>query len=204
MALGHLGGKTSGIQSFAEKSTEARACATWYEQCRREVLEAHDWTFARSRLAMPLHADLPPAEWAFRYQVPADCIIDRRLWNPLGDGQTSIFGNSVDIGQAGDAVPYELETSIDGTNMTLLTNLSAATLIYTRDISLTSMFSAQFINALSHYIAAKIAFGITMKPMIEDKEVKAFQSAMRVASGADANRGRAGAIRDAYAVRSRL
>lgn len=205
MAVSHVGRTAAPIASLNEKSTEARLCNTWYDQCRREVLEAQDWGFARARAVLASHIDAPPDEWAYRYQVPADMLVVRRLWNPYNEVQTP-FGNyaAYPLADLGNAVPYELETSLDGQTLTLLTNLSPVTMLYTRNQTLVQMFSGLFVNALSHYLAAKIAFGITGNQNVSIEQQKEFQTAMSAAAAADANQGVLSRPRDSYAVRARL
>ena len=210
MALGHLGRTAAPIQNFTESSVEARYCRLWYDISRQQVLEAQDWSFARGRAALALHADAPPDEWVYRYQAPADMLALRRLWNPWSEVPAPLYGfggwPNVQAygGTLGDAIPYQFETSLDGTQLTLLTNQDSAIAIYTRDVTLTSMFPTMFTNALSHYLAAKMAVGITSKPMMEDKEYKAFASAMGGAAASDANQGVSGPPRDATVIRSRM
>jgi hypothetical protein len=202
MALGHLGRTVAAIQSLTEKSVEARLCQAWYDQCRQEVLEIHDWVFARQRQPLSLHGDAPPIEWAFRYQVPQNMLAFRRLWNPYADvprlQQDWFFTADV-----GDTVPYQMELSLDGLSQSLLTNMESAIGLYTVDVKLVSLFTPQFTNALSHYLAAKIALGVTGKQSMEDKEAKAFQAALGAATGSSANQGVAPAVREAWSIRSR-
>lgn len=205
MAISHIGRTAAPFASLNEKSAEARLCNTWYDQCRREVLEVQDWGFARARQTLATHSDPPPDEWAYRYQVPADLIAVRRLWNPFNEVQTP-FGNQTayPLADLGNAVPYQLETSLDGQTLTLLTNLSPVTMLYTRDQALVQMFSAQFVNALSHYLAGKIAYGVTGNANVAIQQAKEFQAAMAAASASDANQGVQSAPRDGYAIRSRM
>lgn len=200
MAVSHVGRTAAPFASLTERSTEARLCNTWYDQCRREVLEVQDWAFARARVVLASHSDAPPDEWAFRYQVPADMLAVRRIWNPYGDVQATFYP----LAELGNAVPYQLETSLDGQTNTLLTNMSPALMIYTRDQVLVQMFTPQFVNALSHYLAAKIAFGVTGNANVAVAQEKAFQSAMAAASASDANQGVQSAPRDGYAIRARM
>jgi hypothetical protein len=207
MALGHLGRTAGGIQSFTENSNEARQCKLWYDPCRQQVLEAQDWSFARKRVSLALHSDAPPVEWAFRYQAPADMLAMRRIWNPFSEitGSYGVWPNAYIFGaNLGDAVPYEIESSLDGETSTILTNQESAIAFYTFDCSLVQRFSSMFVSALAHYLAAKMAFGMTGKQSVEDKELKAFSSAMAGASASDANQGVTGPQRDATTIRARM
>lgn len=206
MAVSYVGRTAAPFASLSEKSTEARLCNTWYDQCRREVLEVQDWGFARARATLASHSDAPPDEWAFRYQVPADMIAVRKLWNPyINDALArNSCTDSYISADFGSAVPYEIETSLDGQTQTLLTNLSPALMLYTRDQTLVQMFSPQFVNALSHYLAAKIAFGVTGNRNDTITQEKAFQSALAAAAASDANQGVRPRPQDGYAIRSRM
>jgi hypothetical protein len=202
LAVSHVGRTAAPMAALTEKSTEARLCNTWYDKSRRDVLEAQDWSFARGRLTLATHSDLPPDEWAYRYQTPADMLIPRRIWNPYADVQQQV-STYYQLGDLDNAVPYELEASLDGQTLTLLTNLSPAILIYTRDQTLVQMFPSMFVTALSHYLAAKIAFGITGNMNVAKDQEQKFQAAMAAAAAADANKGVRGPVRDGYAVRAR-
>lgn len=218
MALGMLGRSTNPIQTLADTSVEGRTCALWYDQARREVLEIQDWSFARARVTLAPHNDPPPPEWAFRYQLPAACLAFRRIYNPftgqfpqLGTPTGVISGSIIlsnvlpqDYGEMSNAIPWELESSLDGQMQTLLTNQTAAVGIYTRDTTLVQLFSPQFINTFTHYLAGKMAYMITGKLNVEEKEGKSFQGALGAAASSNANQGVASPIRDGYSVRARL
>lgn len=205
-ALGHLGRTADRIQSFTERSTSAATCAIWYESCRREVLETHDWSFARKRLTLALHADAPPVEWRFRYQAPSDLIALRSFWNPFSNRFVpACFTNNWPGfgGDMTDAIPYEFEVSLDGQQKTLLTNQDLAVVRYTFDQIMVQMFSPLFVNALAHYMAAKMAVGITGKVANKKEQEDEFRGALRSAAGSDANQRTEPPPRDASSVRSR-
>lgn len=222
MALSHVGRSTKPIQNLAtDPSVEARMCNQWYDQCRRETLEVMDWSFARRRAGdatssssssipgLAADNDVPPSEWAYRYQLPPDMLTFLVIWNPfmgqaVPNGNFPIgFWNSF-LGDVTNAVPYALELSLDGSRMTLLTNQQQTVILYTADVQNTALFSPQFINALSHLIAAKIAYPIAGKMTVAQEEAKQFVASLSTAASNDASQGRPQPPRDGYAVRSRL
>lgn len=207
MALGHCGRTATPIQALTEQSIEAQTCKRWYDICRQQLLEAQDWSFARQRVALALHADAPPCEWMFRYQTPANMIAFRRFWNPMSEVPLPYAGwPNAEIygGTLGDAIEYQLEADYEGLTETILTNQCGAIGIYTADVSLVQLFSPMFVNALAHFMASKMAFSLTSKQNIEDKEIKAFSIALANAATSDANQGVNGRVRDATVIRARM
>lgn len=196
MALDHLGAK-SNIESFEDKSPEARVCKRWYNPSRRGILAAYDWGWARKRITMALHGDTisetasnPLAGvWGFRYQYPADCVKARKIQNP----------NSPPM----DQTPFAVETSLDGTELTILTNAEDAVLVYTWDQTQTNMFSELFVLALPHLLASNIAYTITGKRNITNDEFTIYQGIIAGASAADANERSDAPPRDADWIRAR-
>lgn len=160
------------IQSLTEATEEARQCNTFYEQARRETLEAHNWNFARRRVSLAISAEDPSAEWAYRYGFP-DCLKIRYLVNPLGD--------------EADPVPYEIEQNLAGTAKTVLTDLGDAVALCTRDVTDPNLFSAAFVGALSHLLAYYIAGPLATDKTIKQTEFEAFTAAYKVATAGDAN-----------------
>ena len=173
MALSHIGHRST-IESFDEASAEAKQVKLWYDRARLEALEAFDWSFARKRQALAAHTDDPPAGvWGYRYQYPADCLRARYLVNPSGPDA--------------DLVPFEVETSPDGATLSILTDLTEATLIYTFPQANVLLFSSLFVSALSHLLAYYVAFSITTKKAIKDQELLNFSNTVRVAAAGGAN-----------------
>lgn len=208
-ALTHCGRSTTQIAALGERSVEARQCNLWYDQCRREALEVMDWSFARRRVQLALDADAAPDEWAFRYQIPADMLTLLIIWNPFM-GKAMPSGNfplgfwNTFMGDLSNAVPYALELSLDGTRQTLLTNQQTPIILYTSDIANPSLFSSQFVNCLSHLIAAKIGYALSGKVSVAQEEAKQFVASLATAGANDASQGVAQPARDGYAVRARL
>ena len=218
MALGHIGRSTLPIVSLTDLSVEARTCGLWYDAARQECLELYDWSFCRSRVTLALHNDPPPIEWAYRYQVPSGMLAFRGFWNPLAnatlggltssaDGSTLYASQGMWNGYYGDlsnAVSYLLEESLDGTELTILTNLASAIGIFTKDQVLVQMFSPLFINLLAWTLAAKIAYPITGKMPVAQDAAKQAGRAFEIASGSDANQQISEPVRDGYSARARM
>lgn len=121
-------------------SKAAQAASDWYDQARRETLEAHPWKFASRRKKLVADTATPPFEWAKKYQLPSDFIrlnyIGTDWRNPIED--------------------YDIE---DG--YILCNEPSPLCISYVRDLSDTTLFSPKFVTALSYKLAAFMAYEMT-------------------------------------------
>lgn len=71
-ALSLVGAKQ--IESLDEESTEARACRLHWPQLRDQVLRGHPWNCAMERVSFVRNAETPAYEYAYYYQLPANCL----------------------------------------------------------------------------------------------------------------------------------
>lgn len=184
MALANIGAKST-IESFNESSTEALICSLWYDHSRKEALEAYDWSFARKRIALAKHGDEPPAEWAFRYQYPSDCVKARRIPH---EGLLYVDRNESYL-YTPNTVPFIVELSEDGDNKSILTDMGGAKLVYTKDVTNVMLYSAAFVTALSYKLAHNIAFSLTGKMSIKEVMLGIFAQEVRAAAAQDFNEG---------------
>ena len=195
MALSHLG--AGSIESIEADEPIAVQCRIWYDVCRRQVLEAFDWGFARRRQEMALHGDTISTSsndplagvWGFRYQYPADALVLRKIQNPNAPPD--------------DTTPFAVETSLDGQEKTVLTNIPEAVAVYTFDLQDTGMFSSLFIRALSHLIASSIGFSIEGKQKITQQQGQAYQLTLLGATASNANESADPPPREAESIRGR-
>ncbi len=196
MALSHVGAR-SDIESLDEDSAEAIQCNLWYNYARQGVLEAYNWKFARKRITLALHGDtISTTEgdpltgvWGFRYQYPDDCLVARKIQNPFSP--------------PADAIPYEVETSLTGEELSILTNKEDAVLVYTFDQTSTPLFSRLFVLAFSRLLASHIAFSLTSKTAIATDQFNFYQGLVTGASASDGNEQVSPPPRDAAAIRAR-
>lgn len=167
MALSNCGISNT-IESFDENSIEAKQIKLWYDFARMQCLAALDWNFARKRFTLALDGDdAPTTEWSFRYQYPVDCLVVRKLVNP--------------VSKTDDAVPFTVETNEDSTRKTIVTDLDSAVAVYTFDLTDTGLFSPVFINALSFLLAQYIAFTLTGRQSTVDKNLQKYIGTLRLA-----------------------
>lgn len=205
MALSHVGARSI-IESFDEESGEAKEINLWYDFARKQTLEAFDWNFARKRLALAGHDDDPPDNWLFRYQYPADCLVARHIVNPANQftaisSTGRVWVTSHELQRQNDAIPFEIEQS-NGTK-SILTNLEEATLVYTFNLESTALFSNLFVEALSRCLAARVAFKLSGKQSVADKQFQIFYALIREAERSNGNERVDGPPRDAEWVRGR-
>ena len=189
MALSHVGAKSS-IESFTENSAEARQVNLWYDYSRLQALEAFNWNFARKRITLAVHSEAAPTDiWAYRYQYPADCILVREIANPAG--------------KLADAVPFDIEVDATGNEKTILTDVQDAKLVYTFDVTAPSLFSAFFVEVLSHLLAYHITFSITGDLKLKAAQLQIYMALMNKAPAHNANEAMGAAPREAPWIRGR-
>lgn len=187
LALSHVGTKST-IESLDEDSAEAKECKLWYDFAREELLKAHNWSFALRRFTLALHGDDAPSEWAYRYQYPADAIAIRHMVNP--------------VGPAADPVPFSVEISDDGTK-SILTNLEDACAVYTFNQQVTAFFVPYFVKLLSRLLAHYVAYALTGKMSLANKQFTIYETLLVKAPAHDANEGQNAPPREAEWIRAR-
>lgn len=193
MALAHIGSRVT-LATFPTSASTGiinESIFLWYDLSRRNALEAYDWSFARHRSAILTdHADDPTdGVWAYRYAVPTDLLAVRRVQNPTNVGS--------------NAIPYEMEISRVAGDMSLQTNVDDAVIVYTFDQETVTVYSDFFTTALSHLLAANIAFPITRKRSLKADHIGLYNLALASAAAHDANERVEDEPRDAEWIRDR-
>lgn len=163
LALGHLG--QAHIDHIDEASTEARECKRFYAAARDAALRGHDWDFARVRAQLAALAETVP-DWAFVYQLPADCLAPRWL---------------VQADRNARPIRFRVE------GRRLLTDQDSAVLAYTARIADVMLFDDSFIEALSYKLASHLALPLTEDLRRRQMMEQLFASALLTAKVDDAN-----------------
>lgn len=178
IALSNIGAR-SDIQDPAEQSNEAFHCRLHYAQTRDEVLERHDWGFARARSTLSLIATDTTVLLPYSYGLPSDFLALRALndtyvypWMPR------------------EQLPrYEIGGELDGSDerRVFRSDQSAASLVYTRRVESPAMFPPSFVTVLGWALAARLAMPVARKPeLVKEMAVQA-RDALSEAKAIDAN-----------------
>lgn len=148
MALNHIGKGT--IASLHEETEEARTCKVHYDLQRKVLLRAYNWSFAlkTSKLAM-IDATVPG--WNFVYAYPNDCIMAKKIFNEDNSWivLSKNFKGNMD------------QVILNDNTKALVCNHADAFLQYIYDVKDVDVFTADFAQALSYYLAAAIAVPLT-------------------------------------------
>lgn len=180
-------GHTVFLQSPTEKGTEQKICAAVWDLSLEATLSAFDWSFARKRAVL---ADLgsPPDVWAYRYAYPTDCIKARYLDKANAEV---------------DPHPFEIVLAEDGASRNLLANVSPATLVYTANVTNTTLFDSLFTEAITWKLGAEIGIGLAASKERVANAKENFKQAISIASASAANEGQNREQPDASHIRAR-
>lgn len=168
IALARIGVSTF-ITSLSEASNEARVCSLFYEQTRDYVLRDFDWNFAEKRVVLA-DAGTPPAEWAYKYTYPSDCLRARYIAVPC----MRTVRNDQRI---------EFKVANESGQKVIYTNQPAAELIYTYRVEDPTLFDSMFSSALSYKLASEIAMPLSVQADIGQAALKAYKDEVAVAAG---------------------
>lgn len=159
VALSHIGADAVVVSiSPPDGSVEAGHCARFYPIVRRELIEAHPWSFTKARATLAEVAN-PSTIWSYAYSLPSDCINTLRVlpltdvnayllaWDYTQNGEQSV----AQMLDEHDSVAFDIEGDV------LLTHEPEAVLIYQRDVTDTTKFSPTFGSALGYLLAGYLA-----------------------------------------------
>lgn len=141
LALRHLkNDPVTSIEPPDANSKAAAAGAAWYDQARRDTLEAHSWNFATKRAQLTAEVTDPAFEYAKQYELPNDFIRMGRVGLDWDDPITD----------------YEIEE-----NYIICDEESPLDIVYVSDFENVSKFSPKFITAMAFKLAQFMAYELT-------------------------------------------
>jgi hypothetical protein len=147
MALIHLGHEKPIANLDTEKSSEAATMRAFYDLAVDTVLSKVAWPFATTFGDAGLIETEPNTEWAFSYRYPSNCITVRRVLSGLRNDNRK------------QKVPFKIGD--DDTGQLFWCDEQDAIIEYTKRVTQTSRFAADFTLTLSYYLAYLTAPGIT-------------------------------------------
>lgn len=136
------------IQSFQDRTANARRCSAIYDQSRVAVLRLHPFNCAIKRIQLAPLSTAPAFEYSYQFQLPADLI---RVVNT----------NTED---------YVLETT------KLLSNCNTLQLVYVFDNKNEETYDSLLVESLTLYMAYKLVKPITGSQGASDSYFQEFQS----------------------------
>ena len=168
-----------------ENSTAAIDAAAIWEYIRDEVLQAKEWNFAKTRVALARKTIDPAFGFSYAYALPTDFL--RICTDNKNDRSVSYGTGTTYAYPAGEYAGYAVETLSDST-LCLLTNYDNSTgydiyIKYIKRIEDPGKFSPSFINALSFRLAAELAIPRTEGLKKYEMMITLYQKALIAADG---------------------
>ena len=128
-------------------SKAAAAAAAWFDQAKRETLEAHPWNFALKRIEIASDATAPIFEYTTRYELPADFVRMGRIGEDWNNAELDF---ELESGDGADDALYilcDVETPLQ--------------LVYVADVTDVSKYSPKFITSMAYKLASLMGYEMT-------------------------------------------
>lgn len=202
----------SQISALTEASSEARNCNLIYSDTRDEVLSMAHWGFAKKTDFLTLLKSapgtpsgvssasqwstiFPPPPWLYEYSAPQDSVQMRQVIQQPINAYTGVPFTS--NGQAsypyfvGPGALFEManDTISGEEKVVVLTNQYQAIGVYTKRVTNTNIFSAQFVEALVQALAAKLALALSGDKKLAGLKFQQANAMIIQARASDANEG---------------
>lgn len=168
-ALAEIGAGT--IASIDEPSVEAATCRRFYKPTLNDMIEMHDWGFAKRRVVLARISNDRQTQWMYAYATPSD-VASLVAIVPSDGGVYAELG----------PLRYAQEADV------IYSNIPRATLEYTtQDIGPANM-TALFRRALVYELASRLVMPIIKDRSIRGDMIQLAQAARREAMADDMNR----------------
>jgi hypothetical protein len=180
LALGEI--RAPAIADITEDSIEAQNCARYYPQCLKLMLERYNWSFATRICALAEFTVNPRAtEWLHAYALPSDMAYAKRLV-PNG------VAGGVPLDSRFRAWPSEWGQAYIVEAGVLYSNVQNAILEYSAIDIPEAVMPAMFTDALTYYLAARLAVPLRDSRQIKGEMLQQAEAAIHRAMADDANR----------------
>ena len=185
-ALSYVGVK-AGVQSDTEDTEEVQHLNSVWDLTRDVALEAFEWNFLKSHVALAALSEDAPDAWEYVYQWPSGCMKVRYI-EP--------------VERTDDPIAFEIGNGTGGSRV-IFTDEESAILWYSKRVDNPELWSAAFCDALAWGLAASIA--MTSIGSVRDSAglSKRYEQKLMDAMVLSANEEQRDAIRDAEGIRDR-
>lgn len=157
LALSELG-ESLEITALTDTTAAAKACNRFYDLCRQRTLRDAPWPFATKYAVLTQLTTfiLPTSEYQFQYNYPADALVVRGLLNGVSR-----------IEDKQSRIPYRIAQAQTGTTKVILCDVEPITgntdttqnvpwVRYTVDVTDTTQFTPEFVEAVAFLLAWRI------------------------------------------------
>jgi len=148
LALSHIGREH--IAALNEDTEAARTCKLHYDLQRKVLLRAYTWSFAKKYIKLA-EIDTKTPGWRYTYAYPNDCVMARKLY---AKDNTWLYLEKNFPGNMDQVL-------LNDNTKALVCNHAEAYLEYTYDCKDADLFTEDFTQALSYYLAAAICVPLT-------------------------------------------
>lgn len=148
----------------ADSAERVRKYNALADYTRDEVLRAYPWNFATEEVALVLSGDSPVIEdWSYIYDLPADCL---KVQQTEGMTDFRILGS------------------------TLYSNYGTLNIIYTKQVTDTTVWDPCFVNAYTAKMMFKLAYGLQNSNTLQTNAKAYYDEAIKEAKGVDSQENR--------------
>jgi hypothetical protein len=150
-----------------DTSVEATTCKRHFDSSRKAYLRDADPGFARKTNALALLSDETDDKYTYVYAYPSNCMKAREIYNSANTT---------------DQIEFDKGTNAAGNSKTIVTNQENAVLIYTRDITILSVFEQDDLDALSLSLALRIVMKLKRDRQMYNDILSEYFAAVAIAT----------------------
>lgn len=165
-ALVLIGDQT--ITDLTDDNDRARTANLFYSPTRDAVLRAHPWAFAKKRVALVREVAVPTFKWKYQFILPTDPLCLRVL-------------------EIDEDVPGYIPWVVEGGKF--LCNETTAKILYTAQITDTTLFDSLFTDALAARLAVAFGVALTKQKTLVDLAEKIYEVKIQEAKSIDSMEG---------------
>lgn len=212
MALAQIGARAQ-VSSITppDGSAESIQAGLLYQPMIDNLMRAAHWNFTRKEIDLtllsaakgtPENVDgtllpIPPRPWLYAYAHPSDCLKERFVLPSIPADSTGVPFTTADVmavptmfhaGSVDFAVGLD-EDSSGADIKVVLTNMSGATMVYTKRVSDVNLWDASFVIAASSYLGAWLVNALARNRALWTDQMKV---AMDIVTSARINDGNEG------------